>query len=119
VYAQNPCLTCGACCAAYRVAFYWAEADPTLGGTVPPELTEPLPPFRACMRGTNQSTPRCVALQGKIGEAVFCSIYALRPTPCREFGAQWQEQERRIVFAPGDQERCNRTRAAWGLPALI
>ncbi|WP_142908916.1 CxxCxxCC domain-containing protein, partial [Klebsiella pneumoniae] len=23
----NPCMTCGACCAFFRVSFYWAEAD--------------------------------------------------------------------------------------------
>ena len=23
----NPCVTCGACCAHFRVSFYWAEAD--------------------------------------------------------------------------------------------
>ncbi|MBB8903342.1 YkgJ family cysteine cluster protein, partial [Escherichia coli] len=22
----NPCITCGACCAFFRVSFYWAEA---------------------------------------------------------------------------------------------
>ncbi|EGR9493162.1 YkgJ family cysteine cluster protein, partial [Escherichia coli] len=22
----NPCMTCGACCAFFRVSFYWAEA---------------------------------------------------------------------------------------------
>ncbi|OZZ73507.1 zinc/iron-chelating domain-containing protein, partial [Klebsiella pneumoniae] len=22
----NPCMTCGACCAYFRVSFYWAEA---------------------------------------------------------------------------------------------
>ena len=23
----NPCQSCGACCAAYRVSFYWAEGE--------------------------------------------------------------------------------------------
>ncbi|HBP8873638.1 TPA: YkgJ family cysteine cluster protein, partial [Escherichia coli] len=23
----NPCMRCGACCAFFRVSFYWAEAD--------------------------------------------------------------------------------------------
>ncbi|MLR39642.1 YkgJ family cysteine cluster protein, partial [Salmonella enterica subsp. enterica] len=23
----NPCMTCGACCAYFRVSFYWAEGD--------------------------------------------------------------------------------------------
>lgn len=49
----NPCMTCGACCAYFRVSFYWAEADDA-GGTVPSALTEPLTPFLRCMSGTNQ-----------------------------------------------------------------
>ncbi|RBD00840.1 YkgJ family cysteine cluster protein, partial [Xanthomonas oryzae pv. oryzae] len=27
----HPCLTCGACCAYFRVSFHWSEADPALG----------------------------------------------------------------------------------------
>ena len=42
----NPCMTCGACCAYFRVSFYWAEADDA-GGPVPSALTEPLTPFAA------------------------------------------------------------------------
>ena len=38
----HPCLTCGACCAYFRVSFHWSEADPALGGRVPFELTAPL-----------------------------------------------------------------------------
>ncbi len=49
----NPCMTCGACCAYFRVSFYWAEADDA-GGLVPSALTEPLTPFLRCMSGTNQ-----------------------------------------------------------------
>ena len=61
---HNPCMTCGACCAYFRVSFYWAEASDG-GGTVPVDLTEPLTPFLRCMRGTNQKQSRCVALQGE------------------------------------------------------
>lgn len=43
---HNPCMTCGACCAYFRVSFYWAEASDG-GGTVPVDLTEPLTPFCA------------------------------------------------------------------------
>ncbi|MGN2398423.1 YkgJ family cysteine cluster protein, partial [Klebsiella quasipneumoniae] len=46
----NPCMTCGACCAYFRVSFYWAEADDA-GGLVPAALTEPLTPFLRCMSG--------------------------------------------------------------------
>ena len=113
---ENPCIACGACCATFRVSFYWTEADPAQGGSVPQEMTEDLPPFRRCMRGTNQQPPRCIALGGTIGEAVLCSIYEQRPTPCREFGVHWNDQQ--ISFEAGDLERCNRARIAWGLPPI-
>lgn len=79
----NPCMTCGACCAYFRVSFYWAEADDA-GGLVPSALTEPLTPFLRCMSGTNQRQNRCAALSGDIGDAVHCTIYENRPSPCRE-----------------------------------
>lgn len=60
----NPCMTCGACCAYFRVSFYWAEADDA-GGLVPAALTEPLTPFLRCMSGTNQRQSRCAALSGR------------------------------------------------------
>jgi hypothetical protein len=68
---EHPCLRCGACCAFFRVAFHWSEAEAFLGGKVPPELTEKLDPHRLAMRGTNAAQPRCVALQGTVGEAVL------------------------------------------------
>lgn len=103
----QPCLTCGACCAFFRVTFYWAEADDALTGTVPVTLTERLGPHTRCMAGTGGPTPRCVALAGEIGRTVHCTIYDNRPTPCREFA---------VSGAVNDQ--CDRARAAWGLPPL-
>ena len=38
----HPCLSCGACCATYRVAFHWSEADLLLGGVTPHPLTVPI-----------------------------------------------------------------------------
>lgn len=113
----NPCLTCGACCAYFRVSFYWAEADPAQGGTVPPDLAENLTPVLSCMKGTNQKHPRCAALIGEIGQAVRCAIYQGRPSPCREFGVDWTPQGLR--FTPDDLARCTQARAAWGLPPLL
>ncbi|ABC27988.1 predicted Fe-S-cluster oxidoreductase [Hahella chejuensis KCTC 2396] len=84
---DNPCLSCGACCASFRVSFYWAEADAESGGVVPLEFTEKLNPWRSVMIGTNQPQPRCHALCGDIGGYTTCSIYEQRPTPCREFEA--------------------------------
>lgn len=114
---ENPCLTCGACCAYFRVSFYWGEADSSLGGTVPAELTEDLSPFYRCMKGTNQKNPRCIALEGEIGQTSICKIYDLRSTSCWEFGVHWENGNYHLFGE--DLERCNRARAAWGLPPLL
>jgi len=107
---SNPCVSCGACCAHFRVSFYWAEADDA-GGLVPTELTEPLSLFMRNMRGTNSAAPRCVALQGDVGGCVSCGIYEQRPTPCREFTLSGE--------AGIHNEACDRARARYGLPALF
>ncbi|MCL2895735.1 YkgJ family cysteine cluster protein [Brenneria tiliae] len=107
--SDNVCMRCGACCAYFRVSFYWAEADDG-GGMVPVRLTEPLSPFLRCMQGSNGKNPRCGALRGDIGENVSCSIYADRPSPCREFmpsGANGQVND-----------ACDRARAQYGLAPL-
>lgn len=101
---SSPCLRCGACCAMFRVSFYWSESDAHPEGVVPHALTVPLGLHHAAMRGTERATPRCVALTGEIGRAVGCGIYAQRPTPCRDFAVA--------------DERCNKARRAHGLPPL-
>lgn len=106
----HPCLTCGACCASYRVAFHWSEADAQAGGTTPPGLTAPLDPHRVAMRGTFAEPLRCVALQGEIGGATRCAIYAARPSPCRDLVASGERGER--------VAQCDRARARHGLPPL-
>jgi Fe-S-cluster containining protein len=63
------------------------------------------------MKGTNSSTPRCVCLQGNIGELVQCSIYPQRASVCREFPYSGQDGQ--------PNERCEKARAAWGLPPLF
>ena len=95
----SDCVACGACCATYRVAFYWAEAD-ALG--LPDTHVERLDPWRACMAGSNARAPRCVALVGPVGVDARCSIYAQRPSPCRD-------------LQRGDAQ-CLRARARHGLP---
>ncbi|AMG58795.1 YkgJ family cysteine cluster protein [Pantoea vagans] len=107
---SNPCVSCGACCAHFRVSFYWAEADDA-GGLVPTELTEPLSLLMRNMRGTNDRARRCVALQGDIGGCVSCGIYEQRPTPCREFSMSGEEGIH--------NEACDRARARYGLPPLF
>lgn len=98
---QDPCQRCGACCATYRVSFYWADAD---AHGLPAALTQPLTPWHACMAGTQAREPRCVALDGDIGRAVACRVYGQRPSPCRE-------------LQPGE-DKCQRARQRHALPPL-
>ncbi len=106
----HPCLSCGACCAAYRVSLHWSEAEPALGGVVPRDLTETVDPHRLCMRGTWAQEPRCIALEGTIGDAVRCTIYDARPSPCRELRMSWEDG----THSP----QCDKARLRHGLPPL-
>lgn len=101
---SQTCQQCGACCAYFRVSFYWAEADDAPGGMVPVGLTQPLTPHLRCMQGTSERSPRCTALQGTIGQGVSCGIYAQRPSSCKDVN-------------PGDA-KCLKARAAHQLPSL-
>jgi hypothetical protein len=104
------CQRCGACCAAYRVSFHSEEVDDTPGGQVPAGLVEAVGSQLVCMRGTASSPARCVALRGRIGEAVSCAIYEFRPSACREFAPL-------AAVGRGD-EACNDARRRHHLPAL-
>lgn len=105
--SDNPCTACGACCAAFRVDFHPSELA---GGAyawsagVPPAMTVPVTAQVVRMRGSDASPPRCVALSGGIGGAVACTIYAARPSPCREFDTH--------------HEACAKARSRHGLPPL-
>jgi uncharacterized protein len=91
------CQQCGACCAYFRVSFYWAEGDDAPGGTVPVHLTHDVSPTLRCMGGTQTKPARCVALSGEIGQQVGCTIYLQRSSTCKE-------------LMPGD-EKCLKARA--------
>jgi len=107
--SDSPCLNCGACCAFFRVSFYWGEVQ-SAAGLVPDNLTEQVSPHRSCMQGTNTAEPRCAALLGNIGSPVRCTIYDNRPSPCRDF---------RINGEDGiPNPRCDSAREAYGLPPL-
>ncbi|CAB5704599.1 Flagellin N-methylase [Delftia tsuruhatensis] len=99
----HPCLSCGACCASFRVDFSVHESQDH-GGRVPAGLIEEVTDHTCRMRGTDWSRPRCAALVGKVGEKAHCGIYEWRPSPCREFAA--------------GSDACNRVRLRHGLPAL-
>ncbi|MYN14642.1 YkgJ family cysteine cluster protein [Pusillimonas sp. TS35] len=111
VTIDNPCLSCGACCAHFRVSFYCGEVAGENGGTVPPELVTEVAPLRACMKGTEYGGQRCIALRGELGQpGIHCAIYEQRPSPCREFPA-WMDDG-----TPNPD--CQRMRKAIGLPPL-
>ncbi|HEX7816950.1 YkgJ family cysteine cluster protein [Dyella sp.] len=107
---DHPCLRCGACCAFFRVAFHWSEAEAFMGGVVPVELTEPLDPHRLVMRGTQARRPHCVALHGEVGSTTSCGIYERRPSVCREVQPSW---ENGVAHA-----QCERARIGHGLAPL-
>ena len=98
------CQQCGACCAAFRVSFYWTETTAHPDGTVPAELTTPVPPHLVAMRGTDTKPVRCIALNGEIGRSVNCTIYPLRSSTCHDCEA--------------GSEKCNRARAHHGLSSI-
>lgn len=106
----NPCIGCGACCACYRVSFYWGEIDEVLPGGFPSELVDKLNDFRAVIKGTNQPEPRCVALSGTIGLDAHCGIHPVRSSACREFEASYSNGIK--------NERCDKARAKFGLAPL-
>ena len=78
------CLTCGACCASFRVSFYWSESDEAVASGVPPDMTCHVAPLLCAMKGTDRPDPWCIALQGSVGGSVWCSIYDRRPSVCHE-----------------------------------
>jgi len=104
----HPCLSCGACCAAFRVAFHWLESE--AGNGVLRELAVTLDPHRLAMQGTLVAPIRCIALRGEVGQATQCSVYTQRPSPCRDLKAAWEDG------TPSPQ--CDRARAVHGLAPL-
>ena len=99
---MSACLTCGACCASFRVDFAVQELDDS-GGCVPAGLADEVNDTLCRMRGTDHLPIRCAALIGQIGRTVACGIYEWRPSPCRE-------------FAEGS-DACDRARVRHGLPS--
>lgn len=120
--ADDYCGRCGACCAAFRVDFHVSELagnmsavsavpiTPGALGSVPDALAVAVTATTMRMRGTDAAPPRCAALQGEIGVAVQCAIYASRPSPCRDFAPY-------AALGIGD-DACARARRRHGLDAL-
>jgi uncharacterized protein len=105
----NACLSCGACCASFRVDFAADELS-SRGGCVPDGLADAVTGEVWRLRGTDHAEPRCAAFIGQVGQAARCAIHEWRPSPCREFGL-------RAPLGIGD-EACDRARARHGLPPL-
>lgn len=105
----HPCLSCGACCAYFRVSFHWSETSVESHG-VPLELTNWVAPHQNSMNGTNQEKPKCVALLGIIGKATSCKIYENRPSACRSFQPSYENGLR--------NENCEKARISKGLTSL-
>lgn len=106
---SNPCLACGACCAHFRVSFYWGECR-SAGGCVPDEQVVRIAPNMVAMPGTESRPARCHALLGEVGGGARCTLYEQRPSTCREFTASWINGEHNPA--------CDAARAAHGLPPL-
>lgn len=108
--AVTPCTVCGACCVTYRVTFGREELDESPGGVIPAGLVHRIDERRVCMRGTNLRSPRCISLEGTVGQSVSCSIYDRRPSPCRAFAPE-------AAAGKGDM-CCGDARRLHGLPPL-
>jgi len=108
---RHVCLTCGACCASFRVSFYWAESDEAVADCVPAAMTCQVAPLVCAMRGTDGQHPRCIALEGNVGLGVWCTIYERRPSVCHEVTPSGQDG--------AANSWCDRAREIWGLPPLI
>lgn len=106
----NPCTRCGACCADRQVVFHVSESEETPGGFVPEWLSAEVTDTLRCMEGTDRVPARCVALQGEIGREVRCAVYAVRPSPCRDYAPHG-------ILGISNEE-CNWARERHGLPPL-
>ena len=96
--SEGPCQSCGACCC-YSASWprFSTEEDAALD-LIPKKLVNEQ------LSGMRCEGDRCAALQGQIGVATSCAIYASRPDVCR-------------TCMPGDDE-CAMARRKHGLPVL-
>lgn len=70
------CQACGACCAySSQWPRFTLEDDATIAH---------IPENLVTLTGMRCLGDRCAALYGQLGEAVSCSIYAVRPEVCRD-----------------------------------
>ena len=102
----SPCLDCGACCARFRISYYWDEKVPE------GFFHETTPMFRSLKSEKDlEGRPRCNALQGIIGTEVSCGIYENRPSPCRDFKHSYED-------GGPSEPRCDEARLKFGMKPL-
>jgi hypothetical protein len=77
---------------------------------VPIEMTTVVNSHLLAMSGTDQKSPRCVALKGEIGCSVYCEVYSHRPSVCRDFNPYESDGS--------PNARCVSARASYGLKPL-
>jgi len=73
-------------------------------------MTVAISPHLRAMIGTDRPDPRCIALEGSIGERVLCTIHPQRASTCRNYLPSFEDGE--------SNPRCDAARAAYGLDAL-
>jgi hypothetical protein len=91
------------------VSFYWAEA-PALH--LPEQLTEKINNRYCCMVGTNQPSPRCHALEGRVGLHAACNVYDRRPSPAGTFRLGTKNALRLVTATASGRWRSSRIAAA-------
>ena len=96
--AASPCQACGACCDTSRDWPRFSTESEAELAAIPEELVDPGLGRMRC------EGERCAALEGRVGVATRCRIYAIRPDVCR-------------ACQPGDPE-CEIARSRHGLPPL-
>ena len=96
--SSSPCTTCGACCSYSAEWPRFSTEDDEALARIPEALVA------ENLSGMRCDGERCMALDGKIGVATRCTIYADRPQVCRD-------------CQPGDEE-CQMARARYGFPPI-
>jgi Fe-S-cluster containining protein len=107
----HPCVSCGACCAFFRVSFFVHERENFDKWKVPLDRTVTTDSKIYSMQGTEKKHhPKCNSLTGRIGKYAICNMYENRPSPCRNFTASYSDGKK--------NSRCDEARKAHGLAPL-
>lgn len=96
---ENPCQSCGACCAYSANWPRFSTEDDEALALIPEQF------INAKLSGMRCEGERCSALSGQIGIKTACAVYAVRPEVCR-------------TCMPGDPE-CTMARRRFGMAALV